>query len=584
LPERLGSVAEPGTASTVETGGEQQEDLDQFFTLSLEMLCVAGLDGYFKRLNPAFERTLGYTLEELQSRPFLDFVHPDDREATLAEVARLATGLETISFENRYHCKDGSYVWLAWKCRPSVETGVLYAAAHDITERKRADAEIVALNGALAVRAASLQRQNRALAVQSEELEAKQASLARQVDINRAVLDASGDGIRLVDLDGRTVLANFAIEKLTTDVFGLPGDATLDERSVISDRLTDPASYLATIGAIAADPECSTQDIFELSDARRAFQRDTAPVRDSDGELIGRIIVVREVSAEHEAARLKSELVATVSRVNETLEATVAERTELAERRAHALVRSNAELEQFASVAAHDLQEPLRKIRMYCERVERRRDEIPEEVQSDIARMEAASGRMQNLISDLLDLARINSRGRELVANDLVEVAREVVVDLEAHIADVGASIEIEHLPVVLGDRVQLRQILQNLISNALKFHREGVPPRVRMATETSEHGRCVVTVEDNGIGLDDKYAERIFGTFQRLHGRGEYDGTGIGLSIARKIAWRHDGDITATGVPGEGATFRLALPLAPTTPADTHQPDPAREIEPSAE
>jgi PAS domain S-box-containing protein len=564
-PEQLGSLAEPGNALNVDAGGDRHEDLDQFFTLSLEMLCVASLDGYFKRLNPAFERTLGYTLEELQSRPFLDFVHPDDCEATLAEVAQLATGVETISFENRYRCKDGSYAWLVWTCRPSVETGLLYAAARDITERKRAETEIVALNGALAVRAASLECQNRALAVQSEQLELKQTSLARLVDINRAVLDASGDGIRLVDLDGRTVLANLAIEKLTTDVFGLPGDATLEERSVIAERLDDPASYLATIEAIAADPECSTQDIFELSDVGRAFQRHTAPVRNSAGELIGRIIVVREVTAEHAAARLKSELVATISHVNETLEARVAERTDLAERRAHALARSNDELEQFASVAAHDLQEPLRKIRMYCNRLGGRRDEMPEEARLDIARMEAASGRMQKLIGDLLDLARVNSRGRELVANDLAEVAREVVVDLEARIADVGGSIEVEHLPVVLGDRVQLRQILQNLISNALKFHREDVAPHVRMTTETSGHGRCVVTVEDNGIGFDDKYAERIFGTFQRLHGRAEYDGTGIGLSIARKIAWRHDGDITATGIAGEGATFRLSLPLAPT-------------------
>jgi signal transduction histidine kinase len=277
---------------------------------------------------------------------------------------------------------------------------------------------------------------------------------------------------------------------------------------------------------------------------------------------------------------------AEVTALNETLEAKVAERTDLAERRAQALARSNAELEQFASVAAHDLQEPLRKIRMYCERIERHRDDVPEEVQADVARMEAASGRMQNLISDLLDLARVNSRGRELVAIDLAEVAREVVVDLEARIADVGASIEIEELPVVFGDGVQLRQILQNLISNALKFHRQGVPLHVRVTTETSERGRCVVAVEDNGIGFDDKYAERIFGTFQRLHGRAEYEGTGIGLSIARKIAWRHDGDITATGVAGEGATFRLTLPLAPATatrPADKRQLGPERRNERSA-
>ena len=254
---------------------------------------------------------------------------------------------------------------------------------------------------------------------------------------------------------------------------------------------------------------------------------------------------------------------AEVTALNETLEARVAERTELAEQRAHALARSNAELEQFASVAAHDLQEPLRKIRMYCERVERRRDEVPGEVQADFVRMEAAAGRMQNLIGDLLDLARVNSRGRELVAIDLNEVADEVVADLEARIAEVGASVVLESLPVVLGDRVQLNQVLQNLLSNALKFHREDEPLQVHVSAETAEHGRCVITVEDNGIGFEDEYSERIFGTFQRLHGRSEYDGTGIGLSIARKIAWRHDGDITATGVAGQGATFKLTLPMA---------------------
>ncbi|HEY2719275.1 MAG TPA: ATP-binding protein, partial [Solirubrobacteraceae bacterium] len=228
---------------------------------------------------------------------------------------------------------------------------------------------------------------------------------------------------------------------------------------------------------------------------------------------------------------------AEVTALNETLEAKVAERTDLAERRAHALARSNAELEQFASVAAHDLQEPLRKIRMYCERLTRRSDELPKEARADVTRMDTAAGRMQNLISDLLDLARVNSRGRELVAINMDELAREVQTDLEAHIAESGARVEIEPLPVVLGDAVQLRQVLQNLLSNALKFRREGVSLKVRVRTQSVEGGRCIIAVEDNGIGFDEKYCERIFGTFQRLHGRGTYDGTGIGLSIARKIA-----------------------------------------------
>ncbi|MDX6563972.1 MAG: hypothetical protein QOD65_3786, partial [Gaiellales bacterium] len=328
-----------------------------------------------------------------------------------------------------------------------LESGEL--KAHQVVMERRAD-----VNRALLEASAD---ENAVLELESDELKAHKLILERQADVNRALLDASVDGIRLVDLDGRTLLANSVIEHLARDVFRVPEEATLQEGSAIAQRLTNSESFLATMEAISVDPECATQDSFELRELGRSFERRTGPVRDVAGELIGRIIVVREVTAEREAerlkseitaardtARVKSELVATISQVNETLEAKVAERTDLAERRAHALARSNAELEQFASVAAHDLQEPLRKIRMYCGRVELRRDELPEEVQSDIARMEAAAGRMQNLISDLLDLARVNSRGRELVANDLGEVAREVVVDLEAHIADVGASIELE--------------------------------------------------------------------------------------------------------------------------------------------
>lgn len=255
--------------------------------------------------------------------------------------------------------------------------------------------------------------------------------------------------------------------------------------------------------------------------------------------------------------------VAELEALNETLEAKVEDRTALAHRRLAELQRSNSELEQFASVAAHDLQEPLRKIRMYGERL-RERPELGDDSRSDVVRMDAAATRLQRLIDDLLDLARVNSRGRELVRVDLDEVANDVIGDLDPRVREVGACVEIGELPAVLGDSAQIRRVLQNLLSNALKFHRPGTPLLVSVSSETLAEGRCVITVQDNGIGFDDQYAERIFGAFQRLHGRSEYDGTGIGLSIARKIAWRHGGDITATGVPGEGAQFRLTLPLAP--------------------
>jgi signal transduction histidine kinase len=255
--------------------------------------------------------------------------------------------------------------------------------------------------------------------------------------------------------------------------------------------------------------------------------------------------------------------------LNETLEAKVEERTELAHRRLAEVQRSNSELEQFASVAAHDLQEPLRKIRMYGERLGERA-ELGDESRSDVARMDAAALRLQRLIDDLLDLARVNSRGRELEPIALDAIAAEALSDLDARLSEVGAHVEIGELPTILGDHAQIRRVLQNLLSNALKFHREDVPLRVRVSSELLGDGRCVILIEDNGIGFDDQYAERIFGAFQRLHGRTAYEGTGIGLSIARKIAWRHGGDITASGVPGEGATFRLTLPLAPAAAVRT--------------
>src|SRR5437588_9938513 len=123
--------------------GKMATDYDRFFTLSLDMLCVAGFDGYFKELNPAWERTLGYTTAELMAKPFLEFVHPDDRKATTDEAAKLSTGVKTIYFENRYLGKDGSYKWLAWTCAPAVETEMLYAVAHDITAQKQAEQRLL---------------------------------------------------------------------------------------------------------------------------------------------------------------------------------------------------------------------------------------------------------------------------------------------------------------------------------------------------------------------------------------------------------------------------------------------------------
>ncbi len=230
-------------------------------------------------------------------------------------------------------------------------------------------------------------------------------------------------------------------------------------------------------------------------------------------------------------------------------------------RRAAELERSNAELEQFASIASHDLQEPLRKVRTFTQRVAGMEDgRLSEQGRDYLERANSAAERMQKLIEDLLKYSRVATHGRPFAPVDLDALAHEVVGDLEAQIERSGASVEVSELPTISGDALQLRQLIQNLISNGLKFRREGVVPEVRIDAVTSGE-EVELTVGDNGIGFESRYARRIFRVFERLHGRGEYPGTGIGLALCRRIAERHGGTIVASGVPGEGATFTITLP-----------------------
>jgi signal transduction histidine kinase len=189
--------------------------------------------------------------------------------------------------------------------------------------------------------------------------------------------------------------------------------------------------------------------------------------------------------------------------------------------------------------------------------------------------MSSAATRMQSLIDGLLTLSRVTTRGQNFEVVDLAEIAADVVSDLESRIERAQAVVDVGKLPSIQADPLQMRQLLQNLLANALKFQREGVPPVVTISgryvhgPESRKPGqspadeRCRIVVEDNGIGFEDKYADRIFGVFQRLHPRDVYDGTGIGLAICRRIVERHGGTITAHGVLDKGSEFEVLLPVA---------------------
>ena len=241
---------------------------------------------------------------------------------------------------------------------------------------------------------------------------------------------------------------------------------------------------------------------------------------------------------------------------------------------ARELKRSNQELEQFAFVASHDLQEPLRKIRSFGDRlVSRHGEDLDEKGRDYLMRMHGAAERMAALIQDLLAFSRITTRAKPLEPTDLGEVVLEVAGDLEERVRDSGGRVVVGGLPTVRADRTQMRQLFQNLVGNALKYHREDVPARVEVTGRIlrpdgpGDRATAEIRVRDNGIGFDPKYAERIFGVFERLHGRSAYEGTGIGLAICRKIVERHGGTLTAEATPGEGATFTITLPLADEEP-----------------
>ncbi|MEB3179974.1 MAG: PAS domain-containing protein [Nostocaceae cyanobacterium] len=252
-----------------------------------------------------------------------------------------------------------------------------------------------------------------------------------------------------------------------------------------------------------------------------------------------------------------------------------AEMLEAQTRHSEELMRSNAELQQFAFIASHDLQEPLRKILAFGNRLKATcRDSLNEQGLDYLQRMENAAERMQTLIEDLLALSRVTTRAQPFVAVNLREITQEVLLDLEVRREQSQGTVQVGELPTLDADPLQMRQLLQNLIGNALKFSRPGITPFVKVYCQFSSAAEqstakvsangdyCQLIVEDNGIGFDEKYLDRIFQVFQRLHSRSQYEGTGIGLAICRKIAERHNGNITAKSTTGGGAKFIVTLPM----------------------
>jgi len=351
----------------------------------------------------------------------------------------------------------------------------------------------------------------------------------------RALLESAPDSIVIVDRRGRIAIVNQQVEQMfgyrRDELVGQPIEILIPDR-FREQHVGDRSRYVAhprtrPMGAglqLFARRKDGTEFPVEIS---------LSPLEEPDGMLVTSI--VRDVSDR--------------KRAEEQLRQAAAE-----------LESSNAELEQFAYVASHDLQEPLRMVASYTQLLARRyQGKLDEDADEFIGFAVDGATRMQALINDLLAYSRVGTRGRPFEATKTADIVDRVTADLDVAIKEAGATITRGPLPIVMGDAVQLGQLFQNLISNAIKF-REERPPVVRINAER-EGSAWRFSVQDNGIGIEPEYAERIFVIFQRLHSRAEYPGTGIGLAICKKIVERHGGHIWVESPPGEGTTFHFTIP-----------------------
>jgi PAS domain S-box-containing protein len=348
------------------------------------------------------------------------------------------------------------------------------------------------------------------------------------------------DAILSVDAEQRIVLFNAAAEKM----FGCPASAALGQpvaRFIPEPLRARHRQHVQEFGSVGVTSRIMGR-LGDLTALRADGQAFPIEASISQTDVRGRklfTVILRDVTERKRAQ-------AALQQTTEDLK------------------RSNRDLEQFAYVASHDLQEPLRAVGGYVKLLEHRfSDKLDAKARGYIAGAFDGATRMERLIGDLLAFSRVATRGDAFLPADLEDALGQALRNLEAGIDSARATVVHDRLPSLSVDAGQVRQLFQNLIGNALKFHGEQ-PPKIHIGAQRQE-GRWVFSVRDNGIGIEPQYYERIFQIFQRLHTRKDYPGTGIGLAICKKIVERHGGTIWVESQPGQGATFYFSIPAPPT-------------------
>ena len=471
-----------------------------------------------KSVNDVICRVLGYTEEELLCMNPLDLLDEDGKRTLMERIRKSLAGEKVDeTAEYKITAKDGRKLWTVLNNAFVYEEGRITGSlvvAYDITERKRVE-----------------------------------EALRESEEKFRSLVETTSDWIWEADSDGVYTYASPRVR----DLLGYEPEEVLGRKPFEfmppdeSDRLKALFSEIVK----GAEGCIGLENVNIRKDGRRVvLETSCVPRLDGRGNLLGYRGIDRDITDRKRAEEV-------LQRSHHELELRVQERTAELERR-------NQELQNFTFAAAHDLQEPLRKIQTFSDLLRTKFfDSVSDQGRKYIERMHETATRMRDVIQSLIKYSRLTSRTGPFGRIDLNRIAREVVSDFELQVRETGALVEIGDLPEIEADAGQMKQLLQLLLENALKFRRQGIQPIIKIHADCRSQSReCELFFNDNGIGFDEKFLDLIFKPFQRLHGNGEYNGIGMGLAICAKVVENHKGRITAKSTPGQGSIFVVNLPV----------------------
>jgi two-component system, sensor histidine kinase and response regulator len=535
------------------SSGPGSDELREFFEHSLNLWCIAGTDGYFKHLNPAWETTFGYLREELLSRPYLDFVHPDDREATIAAAANIGTGRNILSFENRYRCKDGSYRWLLWSAVARIESNRIYAIAADVTDRKCQEARLAAqyaVTRVLAEAPTLATATPRILSAICESLGWSVGAIWRvdqKEKLLRCVQTWHMPAVQLPGFDRATRTQTFSLG------VGLPGRVWSQVQPVWIEDVTGDANFPRV--PIAAQEGLHAAFGFPIllkAEVLGVLEFFSQQIQKPDRRLLEMMGAIGSQIGQF-IERLEAE---------EALRAYAGE-LETARKRAEEATQAKSE---FLANMSHEIRTPMNAMIGMTElalgtRMSRQQREYLNAIQS-------SADALLTLVNDILDFSKIEARRLQLdlVAFNLRDVLEDAMRVLAPRAQQKGVElashIDSRVADALVGDPLRLRQVILNLVGNAIKFTEQGEVV-LRVQTESQSNGdiRLHFSVTDTGIGIPPEKQSLIFEAFSQADSSTtrRYGGTGLGLAISAHLVELMGGNISVESQPGRGSTFHFS-------------------------